>query len=342
MNKDIRKLFADVVGVSLNSDQINVIAQQMEPTFDIRRESGFGNTIAIPGLDREGKFLYDSNCKIVYKEDMIHMLGKNKWIFDPDTKRFFRDPFHAEQLNFLKAIELIDLRKSLDVSLISTKLKEEAVRLKLEDLNWQITVRTYRLGRETAALLQDVITLLLSKQELGGLVSPFYSCLNELAINASKATYKVLFEKYVTRAHGVDPVMDYDRFMQMFRTEVEENADENLARMAQADDKYFDIQFKSTDNTVSCWTTNYTTISRPEKLRFMQRLKFPIFGEEMIDASEDPHREGAGLGINLVLAILAKFSSDKQPLKPVFYPDRTKVGFVLKRTELSGFAAAQH
>ncbi|MBL8019050.1 MAG: hypothetical protein JNM27_05255 [Leptospirales bacterium] len=363
MNKDIQKLFKEVVGVSLNSDQVNSIAQQMDRRFDIREASGFGSVIAIPGhaaaealihflkteervveffermLDQDGKFVYDSTVKIAYKEEMMRVLDKQRWIFDASTKRFFRDPFHAEQLNFLKSIEMIDLRNATDVGKIAQPIQEEMVRLKIEDLSWQVTLRTYRLTGESAVLLRDLIALLLSKQNLGTFSSEVYTCLNELAINASKATYKFLFEKNIAKPQGIDPQISYHAFMDMFRQELEAHGDENLSRMAREEDKYFDIHLKSTEGSISCWCTNYTTITRQEKLRLMQKLNFTLFGDNLSELLEDPSREGAGLGINLVLTVLGKLSLDKNPLKPVFYPDRTKIGFLLKRADLARPAA---
>jgi len=361
MNTEIRKLFKEVVGVSLNSDQINVIAQKMDRTFDMHQASGFGSVIAIPGhaaaetlihflrteqrvveffermLDEEGKFIYDSTCKIVYKEDMLRALDKHRWIFDPETKRFFRDSFHAEQLNFLKGIEMIDLRSGTDIAALTQSIKDQAVRLKIEDLTWQITVRTFRITPEVGNLLREVISLLLAKQNLSALSGDIYTCLNELAINASKATYKVLFEKHVAAPAGIDPKISYHEFAEMFRTELDEHGDTNLSRFAQEDEKYFDIHFKSSETVISCWVTNYTTISRQEKLRLMQKLRFTLFGDNLSELLDDPQREGAGLGINLVLTILGKLSPDRHPLRPFFYPERTKIGFGLKRTELTKF-----
>ncbi|HNL01797.1 MAG: hypothetical protein K1X70_04970 [Leptospirales bacterium] len=365
MNKEIQKAFRDVVATSLNSDQVNALGQQMDRRFDIHELSGFGTKIAIPGtaaaetllhflkteervveffermLDQEGKFIYDSTVKLNYRDDFIRLLGKNKWIFDVETKRFLRDPFFAEQLNFLKQLEMIDLRRSINLPAFSQQLQEDAVRLKLEDLNWQVTIRTYRLTGEIATFLRDIISLLLMKQNLGSLSAEIYTCLNEMAINASKATYKVLFERHVAKPAGVDPKIEYNKFASMFREELEEHGDENLHKLAAAEDKYFDVIFRSTDANIACWTTNYTSISRPEKLRLLQRLNYTMFGENLTELMEDPHREGAGLGINLILTILGRLTPEKHPLKPVFYQDRTKIGFVLKREALVNYVASR-
>lgn len=358
MNKEIRKLFGEVVGVSLNSDQVNVIAQSMNRGFDIRNATGFGAMIAIPGhaaaealihflvteekaveffermLDQEGKFIYDSVVKIVYRDEFIKLLAKYKWIFDPDTRRFMRDPFYAEQLNFLKNIEFLDLRRAGSIGGLGAMLKEESARLKVEDLTWQVTLRTYRMSQQVAELIRDLLELLLRKQNLEQFTGEIYTALNELAINASKATYKKLFEKHVTEPAGIDSAIEYEKFAEKFRDELDEHGDTNVAKYAEQDDKYFEIHFKSTDAHISCWTTNYTTISRKEKLRLLRRLNYTLFGQNLDEVMSDPEREGAGLGINLVLTILGRISKDKHPLKPVFYQDRTKMGFVLKRVDL--------
>lgn len=365
MNKDVRKLFAELVAVSLNSDQVNAIAQRMDRRFDIRQATGFGAVIAIPGhaaaealihflgteervveyfehlLENEGLFVYDGTLKLLYRDEFINLLGKRKWIYDPDTRRFLRDPFHAEQLNFLKSIELLDLRRGGDIAGLGAMLKEEAARLKVEDLAWQVTIRTYRLTPDIAALTRDLLELLLRKQNLEFLTGEIYTAFKELAINASKATYKKLFEKYVALPAGVDPQLEYERFAELFRRELEQNGDESLSRYAEQDDRFLEIHFKSSDTQISCWSLNYTSISRKEKLRLLHRLNYDLSEQNLDEVGEDPDREGAGLGINLVLSVLGRLSRDKHPLKPVFYPDRTKIGFVLKRADLDAARAAR-
>lgn len=358
MNKDVRKLFAEMVGVSLNSDQVNVLAQTFNRAFDIREATGFGPSIAIPGhaaaealihflkteenavqffermLDREGKFVYDGNLKITYRDDFINLLAQRKWVFDPDSRRFLRDQFHAEQLNFLKSIELIDLRKGVDVTALRAQIREQAERLKLEDLTWQVTLRLYRLNDDVNHLIRDLLALLLRKQNLEPLADRLYTALNELSINASKATYKVLFQKHVTDPEGIDPVHEYPRLAARFRQELEENGDKRVSQFAEQDDRFFEVHLKSAPTHIALWATNYTPIQRREKLRLLKRLNYSLSEQNLEEIEHDSEREGAGLGINLVLSIIGKISPEQHPLKPVFYQDRTKMGFVLKRGDL--------
>ena len=49
---------------------------------------------------------------------------------------------------------------------------------------------------------------------------------------------------------------------------------------------------------------------------------------------EDENTEGAGLGLNLIITVLKKYSSEHNPLKVLFYPEFIKIGFELNRSEL--------
>ncbi|MBX7056725.1 MAG: hypothetical protein K1X75_01575 [Leptospirales bacterium] len=358
MNREIRKLFAEMVGVSMNSDQVNELAQKVSRGFDIRHATGFGSVIAIPRhaaaealihelrseervveffelmLENDGKFVFDSTLKIVYREDFIKLLENCKWIYDADTRRFLRDPFHQEQVNFLNSIKMIDLRHTSPGRDLGTQLKSEAERLQVHDLSWQVTVRTYRLGADTSALIRDLLEMLLRKQELGALAGEIFTALNELMINASKATYKSVFQKERDAQIGSSGQPESKEFAAAFREELELHGDERLAELARAADSFFDVHFKSMPEHVVCWAVNYTTISGLEKLRLLNRLHFPLSEEALRQVESDAYREGAGLGINLVLSILGRLSPDRRPLKPVFYPDRTKIGFVLRRRDL--------
>lgn len=353
---DIKKFFQDVVSVSLNSDQAAAIAMEIDGQFNLYKASGFGSKIAIPThaaaeaishyfrkdeyliqffermLLHEGKFLYDGTCRVFNKVEFIKLLESHKWIFDSDTGRFFRDSFFVDKLNFLKSIELIDLRKEDSVDHLVREITQKNEEMQLDDVPWDITVRMYRLKPEYTKLIEKLVWLLLRTHRREGQTSELFTCLKELVINASKATYKILFEKYVTSLSNIHAATNYQIFLDLFRKELDEHGDENVSRFAEAEDKYFDIQFKSAKNAVSCWSLNYFPISKVEKLQLIKKLNYTMYESNLMDFEDEELREGAGMGIGIARAILSRFTDDPHPLKPVFYPNCTKVGFYLKDT----------
>ena len=356
---DVSKAFREMVSRSLNSDQINAIAQEMSGRFDLSEASGFSSKIAIPShaaaeavisyfnsdddlveffermLQYEGKFLYDTTCRLFMKEEFIDVLEKNKWIFDPDTGRFLRDSFFLEKENFLKQIEFIDMRNRSDFSDLTGFIEKNSENLKLDDLIWSVTLRTYNFSGPGTSLVNQLVELLLRTLKLEDHSGEIYTCLKELAINAAKATYKNLFEKYKTAPEGITIRYKYHAFLEKFRREIEEHGDAGLMDLARMDDKFFDIQLKSSKNSISFWTTNYTRIIKQEKLQLLKKLDYRVYEDIIMDQDdEDPLREGAGLGLGLVILVLKKLLNDPRPLRVVFYPDLTKIGFIIPRRRL--------
>jgi hypothetical protein len=351
--KDIKKHLHEVISVSLNSDQINQLASAQKSGFDLHKLTGFGKKLAIPShaaaealinnyeteedlveffelmLEREGQFVYDSILKIVGKVDFIRLLEKKRWIYDPDLKRFFRDQFFLEKVNLFRSLETINLREDVQVDDIIDKISRNK-ELILEDptLEWHITAQMYDLQNKSR-LLETVLRLLLASRGIEEYTPQFFTAIKELAVNASKALYKVAFEKYETQQYNISARDNYHSFLQLFREEIEERGDSRLREWARKEDLFFEIKFRHTERNISCWISNNTGISRIEKMQLMKKLGYNLRGQELPDTDDDEYREGAGLGIALVIKILHKFINDPQPLKLVFYPSMTKVGFVI-------------
>lgn len=357
---EIKKLFLDVMTLSLNTEQANHIAQEVNGSFNIYNESGFGYKIPIPRqtaaetilhffrreedivdlftamLKQEGTRFHGVTMKIHKKNEFIKLLKKHKWIYDEYLTRFYRDPFYANEINFLKSIRMIDLRKKISHDKIINDIKKAAEELSLGRLDWRMTVRMYELDAEKEKLVKKIIELLLSSQKLKKYSDDMYICLKELSINASKANYKILFEKFISSKEGVTSDKNYEKFLELFKQEIKEHSNTRLSELARQEDMFFNVFFQSTENSLAIWVSNYASISKIERKRILEKLKENYFEITDVYGKEDRYSEGAGFGMNLVINVLSRHSSDPEPLKIVFYPEFVKIGFELKRTELSG------
>ena len=363
--KDVRRALAMVVRNSLNSDQINYIARMMDQNFDLGALSGFGNNIAIPKtaaletvlnyfddeesqiryfetmLNREGKFLFDAFVHIKGKREFIELLRKKRWIYDPDTQLFFRDQFYEEGMNFLRSVSFLDLRREENTAILTDKIKEQGEKLKNLDLEWMITLRMYGMTRDIDRLMRAVVEMLLQRQELTKFTYNVYFTMRELAVNAGKAGYKTLFEEFIKEKMDVGFNGGYQEVLRLFKEELEENSDERLMELAREKDKYFDLCFKSNQHSVSVWAVNYGKIMKVEKVRLLNKLNMNPFNKDSFEADEDGLAEGAGMGIVMVRNILQKMYFKKNPLKLVFYPDQTKIGYLLFRSDLFRLKSAE-
>jgi hypothetical protein len=358
MNVQINKFFYKVLVNSLSTQQMNYLGEMLDEKFNLHRESGFSTSIPVPRqnaaetilysfqdedkivhlftimLMHEGERFYNRELMIWGKEDFIRLLIKNKWIYDSDLKQFLRDPFYENEINFLKKLRIIDLRHDFPINEIINEITEVSKKMSIKDLQWRISIRLYDLDSKIGELIRKIIGLLLARQNLQVFTGELFICLKELAINASKANYKLLFEKHVTSKDGLTADNGYIKFLNLFKEEIENNGNKNLLKLAQMEDRFINLTFQSSTDTIEIWVTNSKNISAVEKRQIMRKLGARIFKKDKFQYEDDEYAEGAGLGLNIILSVLGKYSSDKNPLKVVFYPDFIKIGFQLKRSEL--------
>jgi hypothetical protein len=358
MTQEIRNLFYKVVNNSLSTQQINFLGESVDINFNLNTHSGFSESIPIPRqtavqtlldyfnddeqfinlftimLAREGERFYDRDLAIWGRDEFIALLNKYKWIYDKETSRFLLDPFYEHEINFLKKIRVIDLRKKSSVTEIINQITEVSKKMGITDLEWRVTLRLYDLEPKIGELIRKIISLLLSRQNLQIFTPNIFACLKELAINASKANYKLLFAKYITGPMGLVSEKNYTAFLTKFKEEIELNGNKNLIELARKDDRYITITFQSTRDSIEIWVMNNQSVTAIEKRQILSKLGMNAAKADSFFNNDDGLVEGAGFGINLILKILRTYSHEKNPLKVIFYPDSLKFGFSLKRSEL--------
>ena len=358
MGGHIHKLFYNVLINSLSAQQVSFLGQSLDRNFDLNKAAGVGPSIPVPRQDaaktllnyfpeeedivelfaimlqNEGERFYNRELMIWGKEDFLAYLIKNKWTYDPDVGQFFLDPFYESEINLLKKIKVIDLCGKIDIDALVKEISAASKKMSIKDLEWRITLRLYDLDRKIGELIREIITMLLVRQNLEMYAPELFACLKELAINASKANYKRLFQKRVCEKSGVSSESNYAEFLEMFRNEIEENGNANLLDLAKKDDQFINITFQSTKDAIEIWTTNNQELSAIEKQQIMKKLGYRIPPKDESGYDPEELMEGAGLGINIVLNALKKYSHDREPLKVVFYPGYVKIGFALRRAEL--------
>ena len=358
MLRRMKRLFKTIIINSLSTQQVNYLGVLLDSSFDLYRESGFSSTTPIPRqtaadifmyrykeeddlvrafsimLRHEGERFYNRDLVIWGKEDFCVLLKLQKWVYDRDLRQFFRDPFYEHEINFLNKIHIIDLRSDMDVDKIIKNIAAISKKMSIQDLEWRITVRLYDLEAHIGELVRKIIDMLLSRQNLQSFTGELFFCFKELAINASKANYKLLFQKYVTEKQGVRSEDNYKKFLEMFKGEIEENGNSNLLEMAKKDDRFYTITFQSSIDSIEIWVTNTQNITIVEKEQILKKIAPDRMDSDSFFEDDDDNTEGAGLGLTLIINVLKKYSSDNNPLKVVFYADFIKIGFELKRSEM--------
>lgn len=355
--REIRRAFLKLMADSMTPRQIEYIAKELNNNFNLHKECDISTSMAIPSqtaaeavihffrreddilslfasmLNYENKKLKEHILIIHKRNHFIKILKKHKWVYDEYTKRFHRDPFYEHEINLLKSLRIIDLRNKIPYKRIISEIDQGAKNLGDKNLNWKITIRLFELNDSSEELINKIIEMLLKNQNLERHTNDLFFCLKELASNASKGNYKVVFEKNMAPSLGLNPDKDYKKFIDTFNEKFK-NTNDELINLVKKNNIFFNIFMQSTVDSIAIWVANYTIISEIEKKRIYKKLN--ITPEELLGQFEKPDKysEGAGMGINLVKEVLNNLTTEKEPIKLFFYPDYFKIGFVLKRAEL--------
>lgn len=357
IDKLLYKNFINLLVNTLNSQQINHLGNMQDGKFDLYHESGFGRTIPIPRqaaaetllgrfsseeeivemfavlLRNEGTRFFGSELKIHGGQFFLEFLTKRKWVFDNDLGTFFRDPFYEQQINFLSSIRVIDLRENVNVKKLTKSISDVTETMGDRDIEWSINLRLFDSDREVNSLIQTIIRLLLVRQNLGDVSFNIFTCLRELVVNATKANYKILFEKAVTAPEGITADKGYNQFIKLFKEELAEHGNTRLLELAKTKDQYINVTFQSTHSGIAIWVINNQNCTVVEKRAILKKLGY-VGKNDMYTYADPEKSEGAGLGIALILTILREYSEDPVPLKVVFYPQYLKMGFFLERNSI--------
>jgi hypothetical protein len=353
----IRKTFKEILINSLNTQQINYLGTLSDNSFDLYSGSGFAAATQIQEqsaadilldyfktdddclrlfaimLRHDGEHFYNNNLAISGRDDFISLLKQDRWIYDRDLKVFLYDHFYEREINFFKNIQTIDLRDNIEIDKLIDTITTESKAMSSQDIEWSITMKLYDLETQIEGPIKKIIDLLLSQQNLQLLKREIFFCLKELALNASKANYKLLFGKYFAPQLGVHSDENYCQFLELFKDEIAKNGNKKFLELAKGDDQYYTITFQSTVDSIKIWVTNTQNVSLIEKARILKKIYPENFDEDYFTC-DDINKEGAGLGLNLIINILKQYTNDPNPLKGVFYDDFIRMGFVLKYSEI--------
>ncbi|MCL2154425.1 MAG: hypothetical protein FWH53_02035 [Leptospirales bacterium] len=352
----IKETFKEILINSLNTQQINYLGTLSDHSFDLYRESGFTATAQMQEqtavdilldyfkddndivrlfsimLRHEGEHFHNNDLAISDRDEFISLIKHDRWVYDRDLKVFLYDHFYERDINFFKNIQTIDLRYDIDINKLIDTITSESKSMSAQDIEWNITMRLYDLETHIEEPIKIIIDLLLSQKDLQSIRREIFFCLKELAINASKANYKLLFEKYFAPQLGVHPDEDYNKFLELFKDEIAKNGNKKFLELAKRDDQFYTITFQSTVDSIKIWVTNAQNVTLIEKAQILKNIYPKNFDEDYF-SNDDINKEGAGLGLNLITNILKQYTRDPNPLKGVFYDDFIRMGFVLKYSE---------
>jgi hypothetical protein len=163
--------------------------------------------------------------------------------------------------------------------------------------------------------IKQILSEILKHFSCEELLVPLYTCLMELLNNAVKANYKnIYFENYNPEKKGS---IDYPTALKLFKLEIGRK-EHVLQRMADDRKLTADVIFRILDDALHVSVVNYIHMTADEYRNVMHKFETAKIcrnlTEYFIRNEHDPFREGAGLGLVLVIMILKSLGLDSSRL----------------------------
>ena len=209
--------------------------------------------------------------------------------------------------------------------------------------------------------LRSVLTELTDHLRTPELNGPLYTVTHELVVNGLKAVYKkvffdkfiveigleedlavykkVFFDKFIVEI-GLEDI-DYQKWLALFKSEIEAHNAENFSRMVRESNQGVGVSIRVIRGDLRIVITNP---GRPSPIE-MDRIRRSIRSGHDLDhlspileeAAGDENREGAGLGLALIIMSLRKLGGDRAALRITTRGDRTFAGISLRRELLEKY-----
>lgn len=192
--------------------------------------------------------------------------------------------------------------------------------------NKKIKIQAYSVSRDIEDKTHESLKSILEKHGRSDILPAVYTCVKELMVNAIKANFKnIYFENY---KGGSNKEIDYDMFLKMFKSELSRNEAKNFARLARMKDVSAEILLHISDGHLMVRVKNPVRMTEIEKERVSKKIedskKYNDISEYFLNEQDDPHQEGAGLGLILIALILKNMGINEDGFSIKSHPDHTE------------------
>ncbi|HPG49863.1 MAG TPA: hypothetical protein PLA65_10705 [Spirochaetota bacterium] len=159
------------------------------------------------------------------------------------------------------------------------------------------------------------------------MLAPVYTSIKELMINAIKANYKnIYFEGYNPKI-DTEQTIDYETALRLFQLEITRENAVSLEEFARASNYRTEIEVWTIEKVLHVMVTNPVKMTETElanvKRKLMDAEKCRDLADYFLNNMDDPYREGAGLGLILIMMMLKSLRAPKDSLVITSGEDRT-------------------
>ena len=167
--------------------------------------------------------------------------------------------------------------------------------------------------------LHSYLSNVLERYNHPKLISPLFTCIKELLMNAVKANYKNIFFENYSPKNNSQVLIEYETALKLFKLEMGRGDLNYLKKLAKKWKMYAKVEISITDDTLYAIITNPIAMTQIEMKKIKQKLMDAKECEDMVQyfnkVDDDPEKEGAGLGLILISMILKSLDVSQNNLK---------------------------
>ena len=175
------------------------------------------------------------------------------------------------------------------------------------NMNRKVRVEAYSVSDKVEDRIKEVLSSCLTGTGCEEIHGPLYTVIKELLINAVKANYKnIYFENYDPGKSSA--LLSYETALKLFKLEMGRDQAAHFERKAREKDIRADVVFARNDGLLHVHVANPASMTDIELTNVQKKLayarKCQDISEYFLEEEEDPHKEGAGLGLILIIMVL--------------------------------------
>ncbi len=179
-------------------------------------------------------------------------------------------------------------------------------------------VVAYSISDDVEIKLRRIILQILESYNCTDLMSPIFTSVKELIINAIKANFKnIYFEDYAPKNKS-NEIIEYETALQLFNLEMSSDNTTYFEKFARKDDMKAEIELWTDEKTLHVQVANPVKMTDTElqnvKKKLLDAENCKDLADYCIKNINDPHREGAGLGLILIMMMLKSLQAPSDSL----------------------------
>lgn len=195
----------------------------------------------------------------------------------------------------------------------------------IKDNNYVISA--YSICDEVENDIHWALSSILENHECSALLAPVYVSVKELLINAIKANYKnIYFEGYAPKSN-LSRQLDYETALRLFQLEISRENSFYFEQMARKNEMKAEIELWTQNNMLHVSVINPVKMTEMEINNIRKKMNdaenCSDIAEYFMKNMNDPHREGAGIGLVLIIMMLKSLKAPNDSLSICTDDDRT-------------------